>query len=234
MQKLMIPRNDDPLAHWAKNFAVKAAINPTGVGLTASIVEDFGLIVDHYVAALARANDPDTKGPKATFLKNQVKEAIYDKSRQFAKVVENFPGVSDEVKQSMGLPTGRTPPRPTPVPSEAPLIQCLGSNGTDVVVSLIDAEEGKVRRAKPEGVAGMSIFSAVSETAPVGEAGWTFRFNTTQTRFVLPFDATLAPGTRVWVLAFYYNRRGQSGPAARPVGVNLPGGGAGFRPAKAA
>jgi hypothetical protein len=43
-------------------------------------------------------------------------------------------------------------------------------------------------------------------------------------RVELAFLSGNPPGTRVWLTAFWFNGRKQSGPMCAPVGTNLPGG----------
>jgi hypothetical protein len=40
------------------------------------------------------------------------------------------------------------------------------------------------------------------------------------------FPASVAPGSKVWLTAFFFNPRALSGPAATPVSTYLPGGAA--------
>ena len=70
------------------------------------------------------------------------------------------------------------------------------------------------------------MFSFVGEEAPTTGAGWNFEGNTTRTMVNVAFPATITPGSKVWFTAFWFNPRALSGPAATPVGTNLPGGAA--------
>ena len=75
------------------------------------------------------------------------------------------------------------------------------------------------------GVYGASLFSFVGTAAPSDIGQWKFEGNTGRTRRVVEFDNTVAAGARVWLTAFWFNGRKQSGPAATPVSTNVQGGG---------
>ena len=74
-------------------------------------------------------------------------------------------------------------------------------------------------------MAGASVFSFVGATPPVGVFGWNFEGNTGRTIIDAQFAGTLAPGTVVWLTAFWYNPRAESGPGCSPVSAILAGGG---------
>ncbi len=73
---------------------------------------------------------------------------------------------------------------------------------------------------KPAGVSGASIFSYVEATAPSDISAWKFEGNTGKTAVVV-FPNTTAAGATVWLTAFWFNPRKQSGPACTPVSTNV-------------
>jgi hypothetical protein len=85
---------------------------------------------------------------------------------------------------------------------------------------------GGAGRGKLPGTAGASIFSYVGATPPANIADWKFEASVGRvTAIDLTFDSSLAPGTKIWTCAFWFNGRKESGPACAPVSANLPGGG---------
>ena len=94
--------------------------------------------------------------------------------------------------------------------------------GNTVRIKLKDNEGSK--RGKPAGCAGASVFSLVSPTQPTTPAGFRFEGNTSKNLTDIVFDDTLAPGTRVWIIAFWFNGKCQSGPSCAPLGTFLQGG----------
>jgi hypothetical protein len=130
--------------------------------------------------------------------------------------------VTDAQKLALGLSV-RNAPSPIPPPAVAPGLDVLSVSGFTVDIKLHDASvSGK--RGKPPGVSGASVFTHVGETAPADLGAWQFEGNTGQTKLSVPFPNTLAAGAKVWITAFWFNPRKQSGPMCAPVSTNLPGG----------
>jgi hypothetical protein len=82
------------------------------------------------------------------------------------------------------------------------------------------------RNGKPSGAAGASVFSFVGAQPPTDIDSWVFRGSTGKTEIEVPFDSSSAAST-VFITAFWFNRRAESGPAAQPAfSINLPAGNA--------
>jgi hypothetical protein len=92
-----------------------------------------------------------------------------------------------------------------------------------VSLKLHDSTSG-AKRGKPPGVSGASVFSFVGAVAPSDMGSWKFEGSTGKTKVDVSFDNSNAPGTKVWLTAFWFNGRKQSGPACAPVATNLQGG----------
>ncbi len=91
-------------------------------------------------------------------------------------------------------------------------------------VSITLREPGSTRRGKPPGVAGIAVASYVGSTPSANIADWKFEGNTTRMALEVAFGEDVAPGAKVWLTAFYFNPRAQSGPACAPLSVILSGG----------
>jgi hypothetical protein len=143
-----------------------------------------------------------------------------------AKIIDGTATVTDAQRLDLGLNV-RATPAPIPAPSQAPNLDVAGRLGTTVTIKLHDGSTSG-RRRKPAGVQGASVFSFVGTggaTPPAELADWKFEGNTTRTKIDVQFDAALAPGTLVWLCAFWFNPRGQAGPGCTPVSAILAGGG---------
>ena len=108
------------------------------------------------------------------------------------------------------------------MPDTSPNIDILSVVGWTVELRLHNGDSTK--RAKPAGVKGATVFSYVGEQPPTSVDDWKFEGNITKTETTINFPSTLAPGTKVWTTAFWFNTTSQSGPAAPPVSTNLQGG----------
>jgi hypothetical protein len=79
------------------------------------------------------------------------------------------------------------------------------------------SEPGTQRRGKPANVRGATTFSYVGEQPPPDVEGWKFETSVTRTELYLDFPTTLPSGTKVWLTAFRFNSKSESGPACPPV-----------------
>lgn len=115
-------------------------------------------------------------------------------------------------------------PTPIPAPTIAPDLDVVSVVGRTVRVRLHATTTGS-RRGRPPGVAGASVFSHVGPEPSANVADWRFVGNTTRPTFDVEFDDDVAPGAQVWLTAFWYNPRAQSGPSAAPVTTHVQYGG---------
>jgi len=217
-----LPSREADLVTWSANFKAKIAATPTAYGLTAGQASAYGTLHNAFVAAYQTANNPNTRSPSNVIAKNTAMGALEANARMLARMVQATPGVTDQQKSDLGL-TVRVGPTPVPPPSDSPNIDVVARMGTTVSTRLHDGSGS--RRGKPAGVAGASVFSFVGAQPPMNVNDWKFEGNNTRTAVDVTFDAGLAPGTVVWLTAFWYNPRGQSGPGCTPISAILAGGG---------
>jgi hypothetical protein len=176
--------------------------------------------LDSYTTALA-ACAPEVRNKAATATKNAARDALKLVAEQTASLVNGTASVTDAMKVEAGIPPRAAPTR-NPVPGFAPMLGVKSVRGWTVKIELIDAATGK--RARPPFTSGASVFSHVGETAPVDVNQWTFEGNCGRTTVDVVFDSSLPAGTKVWLCAFWFNGRKQSGPACAPVSTNLQAG----------
>ncbi len=212
-----LPITDAGLLAWTNNFLLGIQDTPTAVGLTTVQVSAYDLAYSEWRDKLAAAVNPSTRGTLTVFAKNEIKKQIISISREYAAIVQAFPGTTDEQRVSLGL-TVRKSPAPIPAPDFAPSMDIVSVNGRTITVRLHD---GSPNRAKPAGVAGATVLSYIGQTAPDEMGGWKFEGGTTRTMFEVSFSPTLEPGATVWLAAFWTNPREKSGPACTPVSVTF-------------
>lgn len=218
-----LPTSDNGLLDWALNFATLIVASPTTYGLEAEQAGGYQAQAQFFESALQAAIEPSTRTPVTVQAKNDAKTQLVELSRGLAMIVTNHPGVTNEQRVALGLTVRDREPSPVPPPSGSPDIDVLLVTGRTVTVRLHDASTPG--RRKPANVAGAAVFSFVGETAPADPAVWTFQGNTTRTRFDVSFPADVPAGAKVWITAFWFNRRMQSGPGTPPVSTNLQYGG---------
>ncbi len=218
-----LPASDAGLLSWSANFSSKIATGFASFGLTSANATAYAAKQVAFASALTASTDPLTRGPNTVLLKNQCKAALVQISRQMAMQVTGTMTVTNAQRQSLNL-TVRAQPQPIPPPGVAPALDIVSITGRTVRVRLHDADDASRRR--PAGVTGCSVFSYVGATPPADTDPWKFEGSTTSVNFDVQFPMSVAPGTQVWVTAFWTNSKRQGGPACTPIGCNVGGGGA--------
>jgi hypothetical protein len=156
-------------------------------------------------------------------IKNQAKTNLKANAKLLANLVNGTATVTTAQKVTLGIPP-RSLPSPIPAPSSAPNLDIVSTTGWTVRIKLHDSTSGS-KRGKPAGVIGASIFSFVGAAAPSDVSLYKFEGNTGLTTIDVVFPNTLAAGTQVWITAFWFNGRKQSGPPCTPAGAFIQYGG---------
>jgi hypothetical protein len=217
-----LPSNDTKLLEWSTNFNTKLTATPTAYGMTAAQATTYNASHGSFATALSLASDPTTRTAQNILAKNEAKQALRALAGSYGRMIVANVAVTNPQKLALGL-TPRAVPTPIPPPSAAPGLDIISVSGWTARIKLHDSAAGS-RRGKPVGVSGASVFSFVGAVPPNDMASWKFEGNTGRTRVDIVFDSSTAPGTKVWLSAFWFNGRKQSGPASAPVSTNLQGG----------
>ncbi len=130
--------------------------------------------------------------------------------------------VSDSNKELLGVVVRNNMPTPTPAPIVSPEMDIVSILANVVRVRMHSATG--IRR-KPASVLGATVYSYVGDTAPTDVNLWKFEGGTTRSTIDVEFDASLAPGTKVWLTSCWFNRRALTGPACTPIGALIQFGG---------
>jgi hypothetical protein len=218
-----LPTKDAALLAFSLNLSTRISASPTTYGLTAAIATNYQTLHDSFADALA-ACDPDERNKILVAAKNTARANLKTQARYINDLVQGTASVTDAQKLELGL-TVRQQPSPIPPPASQPGITILATIGNTVKLRLSDLTDS-ANRGKPAGVDGASVFSFVGATAPTEEAEWKFEGVTSRTKIDVTFPESITPGAKVWFTAFWFNQRKQNGPAATPVGCNIPGGAA--------
>lgn len=217
-----LPDTDSGLLAWSLNFKTLIQAGAVSYGLTVPLATAYGALHDAYADALAAA-DPAIRTRGSVAAKNTARANLKANARLLDRLVQGTGTVTDQQKRDLGLNV-RSAPSPIPPPADAPGLDILSVSGWTVKIKLHDTASS-ARRGKPPGVTGASIFSFVGAEAPADIGSWQFEGNTGKTSGTVTFPNTLAAGAQVWITAFWFNGRKQSGPACAPVPTNLQGGG---------
>jgi hypothetical protein len=216
-----LPAGDAALLAWSNNFNSLINATPTAYGLSAGLATAYGTLNTAYATSLA-ACDPGVRNKATVIAKNQARFNLKENAKLLANLVNGTASVTNAQKATLGLNI-RAVPSPIPAPSSAPGLDIGAVSGWTVKVKLHDSASS-AKRGKPPGVSGAAVFSYVGATAPADISSWKFEGNTGRTNVEIVFPSTVAAGAQVWLTAFWFNGRKQSGPACAPVSTNIQGG----------
>ena len=219
---LRLPPSDTGLLQWSQNVVGLITPVPASWGLVVGDVTAYTVLHDSYSTCLA-ACDPSVRNKPAVVAKNQARSNLKLGAAVVANKIYASPLVSNSMKTEIGMPPRQTP-APIPPPAVAPGLDVLSVDAWTVRIRLHDATSS-AQRGKTPGAIGASVFSFVGAVAPVDLGAWKFEGSTGLTKLDVTFANTLAGGTKVWLSAFWFNGRKQSGPPCTPVPATIQGGG---------
>lgn len=218
------PAREADLVTFTQNFAAKITATPTTYALVAAQATAYTTLSTAFISAYNVAQADATRSPMNVNLKNTAKHNLLVNLRMLCKIVQNAPTTTNAMRLDLGIPQRGTTPTPIPAPSLAPGLVVTQSVNRTVSVRLFDPANPK-KTAKPAGVTGVTAFSYVGAAAPSDINLWKFEGNSSLMKFDVAFASTVPSGATVWLTAFFFNNRKQSGPAATPISAKLPGGG---------
>jgi hypothetical protein len=216
-------RKDSALAAEASNFSTVLALDPVVYGETAGTATAVTAAVTAFVNSFnelteARANGVHSEQMTAT--KNSLRKSMLDLMRPIYASVQESTSISDAAKIALGVHVKDTHNTPQPVPDFSPLLSVTKVNGNTVSLRAANPNEPN-SKARPPFVSGIAFFSYVGEEAPTDPAAFKFEGNTGRIDIDITFPASVAVGSSVWFVAFFFNNRKESGPACMPVSATL-------------
>lgn len=214
-----LPSREADLVTWSNNFNTLINVDPVAYGLDIGQAAAYTALHDAFVSAFQTANDNSTRTPSAVVTKNDAKEALIEGPggiRELVTIIQGNPTTTDTQRSDLEITIRDTEPTPVPVPGNPPEIDVIEVYGRKVTLRLRDVKN-PTKRGKPDGVIGATILSFIGETPPTSAGAWQLEGSTGRTTYTVEFPETVAPGTKVWLTAFWYNPRSQSGPAATPI-----------------
>lgn len=218
-----LPSREADLVTWSSNFSSVSQTYATECGLTVEQIAAYTNAQEEFAEAYQTAQHPSTRTPAAIEQKDGLKSALLLLTREFVAICQAAPGMTDTLRVQLGITVRSNEPTPVPIPSNPPQIDLLAVIGHTFKLRLHNGDS--TRRSKPTGVQGATVFSYVGDNPPVNLADWKFEGSTTRTAVDVKIPGTVAPGTQVWLTAFWYNRRAESGPACTPIATGVGFGG---------
>lgn len=220
-----LPSREADLVTWSLNYKTRLIAAPTAVGVTAPQASAYGALHDAFVTAYNAANNDGTRTRAAIITKDTAKTALIANARLLAGIIQKYPATTNTQRAELGLTVRDADPTPVPPPAAAPGLTVISVDGRTVKFRLFDPAN-PTRKAKPAGVRGATVMSYVGETAPADPGAWKFEGSLTgRTEAEVVFPLTVAAGAKVFLTAFWFNPRSESGPACAPVSTYLQFGG---------
>lgn len=208
-----VPANDNALLAFTTNMSSLLTATPVAFGVTAAQATSLSTLLASFSTKLSAAQTPATRGPASILAKDDSRTLLVAEIRALARQINGTQTVTNEQRQQLGL-TLRHVRQSIPRPGSSPVMEIVSVTGPRVLIKVHDSTSP--RRGRPVGVAGCSVFSHVGPQPPVDITDWVFQGNTGKVKFEIAFDPSLAPGTTVWACCFWYNAKGESGPACQP------------------
>jgi hypothetical protein len=218
MRRDFFPDREGDMVIWGRNLIDRVHAREGHYGMNpvflAELTETFQRFEDSYRVA----NDPRTRTSVAVTAKNEARRAFERLARYASRGLQGA-NLPDAEKLSLGLNVRKPRARHVAAPAAAPDVRAR-AEGSIVTVYLRDAER-PTSRARPDAATAALVFVHVGEQPlpPDGRWEWARTAGTTET--TVRFDPTLPPGTRVWVIARWKNRRGELGAFSQPASTVL-------------
>jgi hypothetical protein len=217
------PFTDSGLLAWSSNLSNRINADPGAFGISPLVAANYASLHEIYADAYLAASDLGRRCKVIVAQKNIARANLKQAARQIVATVRGTPSVTIEQKLELGITIPRSPTRIGP-PESAPSIIILSVVGHRVRIRLMDAQAP--RRGRAPGIEGACVFSHAGEEHPTQISDWTFNGTFSRMEFDLNFPSALAPGTKLWFTAFFYNPRNERGPAAEAISTHLQGGSA--------
>jgi hypothetical protein len=223
-----LPRREPELVVWVNNFHARLiAGGPGGAyGISAPTIASFTTLFNTWNTAYAAANSGPTRGPVSIETKNTAKANLIDGPngiRELVGIIQHNPAVTNTQREELFITVPDVEPSPVPAPATAPIVTIKSTVGRTVNIRLGNAEvEGG--RGKPFGVIGAQILTFVGEEAPAELSQWSSWGLTGKSAVPVVFPASVPTGAQVWITAYWFNSRKESGPASQPQTTNIASG----------
>ena len=209
MRKDFFPDRETDMLSWTANFAQKLASDYAALHVSAEVAQAYVDRQAEFAEAYRVAQAPETRTSLAVARKNECRRVIEQFSRGLARQIGGNLAVTDDQRFSLGLNIRKSAVRKIAAPDTGPTVQVMQVVGATAELRLCDPGRSD-GRARPGGAASATIFVAVGQDRRGPSEPWRFLTMTNQTSLKIYFGNAYPPGTRVWLMARWNNRRGES------------------------
>lgn len=220
MSTSYIPSRDADLDSWSLNFATLITATPLAYGLTAPDAVIIQASVDSWHAAYGVTVDPSTRTPSAIAAKDAARATMLATVRPYAMAINARSATTDEQRSDLGITIRKTVMTPIPAPTTAPALSV--SSAIPFATTLLYRDPATpTSKAKPFGVIGVQLWTAIGTVAAIDPSQATFYGVATKSPCVIGFTAP-QQGKQCTVFARFVTRGGpggvaQTGPWSAPL-----------------
>lgn len=210
-----IPNRDADFDVFLNNFADKVAAAPTSYGLVTGDGTAIDAVRDSWVTAWGLANDVNTSTSPVRSAKRARRAEATAVMRAQASVVRANAGVSDALKEGLGIVIPDTNNTNVPPPTTFPLLSLVrGESGIHVLRA---RDSGTPQsNAKPVGATGLRLYQGIGVAPITDPTQATFIDIVTSNPIVVPLDAA-NDGKKCTYFARWTTARGLVGPWSGPL-----------------
>lgn len=216
-----LPRRDADLDVWAANFSQRLSASPESFGATAPEAEQVAGLVEAFHLALSVALNPQSRTKPAVAFKDQARRELTGALRPLARRIQAFAGLTDAARADLGLSIPGDRPVSGSAIDSPPLLIVQRQVGFRARVLIRDAA-GRTSRQKPRGTLGAGLWIKLGDEAPVGTDECRFAALATASQTTLQF-ANNTNGQLAWLIARWFNTKGQQGPPSAAVRFRIAG-----------
>jgi hypothetical protein len=222
MPRDFYPRAERDIVKWTDNFSSRLIADPQRYTVTEGQASAYAERQATFAAAhrAARARRRPKSDIGVTVTKEMARVILEAETRKLVNQIRASKSVCVDDKLKLGIRMLNGPKHRIKRPQTVPGIDILAVDGRTVRVRLIDFENAVIG-GKPKGVAGAVVMHYVGAQPPTDPADWRFERNTTKARFEFTFRGEIPAGETVWLTAYWYNPRKETGPACDAVCTNI-------------
>lgn len=217
----VIPQSDGDFDTLMNQFIPYVAGHATNLGVPTAMATALTSELELWTDSFADHQAKQTAALAATGVKDQTRATLTTQARAAIRIIQNNPAVTDEQRQSMGLPVHDDKRTRVPVPTTRPVVQIESLEHLEHVVNFRDESKPK-SKAKPAGVRGAEIWIWIGPNPPADPAGFRWVALDSATPYLMVHEGADVGKTACYALR-WENTRGEPGPWSDVVSATIQG-----------
>lgn len=213
-----IPSSDADFDNWFSIFSTFCSGGGLTHGLSAAQGTAISDAYDAWHSAFQNHQTQQNAAKAATQIKNDERAEAEDMARQFARILQSVPTMTDAGRSAAGLTVADSQPTPQgsgQVESTMPPLLLLDwSQRSRVTIKFGSNPQNERNNALPPGMCGCKLWYALGGV-PANEADWKFLVDDTSSPYT--HVLTITEPTTIVYRAQYFDRQMRTGPFGDPV-----------------